>query len=173
MSKMKAVRTGGPGAVEVVELERPVAGPTDAVVRIRACGICGTDVGYVVAGGAPFTGAELLPVALGHEPAGVVVEVGSRVEGLAVGDHVVVNPMDVPSGLMGNGGPLGGMREYVLIEEAVVGKSLAKVSPEVPFAVAALNEPMAVAKHAVNRSEARPHHRVVVFGAGPIGLGAT
>ncbi|MEV0636238.1 zinc-binding dehydrogenase [Streptomyces sp. NPDC050619] len=58
-------------------------------------------------------------------------------------------------------------------EVVEVGKSVAVFPDDVPFAVAALNEPMAVARHCVNRSEAKPADKVVVFGAGPIGLGAT
>ncbi len=64
------------------------------------------------------------------------------------------------------------MSEYLLIENAEVGKSVAVFPDTVPFDVASLNEPMAVARHAVNRSEAGPADKVVVFGAGPIGLGA-
>jgi (R,R)-butanediol dehydrogenase/meso-butanediol dehydrogenase/diacetyl reductase len=65
------------------------------------------------------------------------------------------------------------MSEYLLIENAEAGKGV-KVFPDtVPFDVAALNEPMAVALHCVNRSEAKPADKVVVFGAGRIGLGAT
>ena len=173
MSTMKAVRTGAPGTVEVIDLERPKAGPKDVVVRIRACGICGTDVFYVTSGGLPYTEGDPIPVALGHEPAGEVVEIGAGVAGLAVGDHVVINPMNTPSGQMGNGGELGGMSEYLLIEDAELGRTLTLIDPEIPFSVASLNEPMAVAKHAVNRSGAKPSDRVVVFGAGPIGLGVT
>ena len=65
------------------------------------------------------------------------------------------------------------MREYLIIENTVVGKSLAVVPDTAPYDVAALNEPMAVALHCVNRAEARTTDKVVVFGAGPIGLGAT
>ncbi|MFQ6396181.1 zinc-dependent alcohol dehydrogenase [Nocardia sp. KC 131] len=169
---MKSVRTSKPGTVEVVELDRPEPGPQDVLLRIRACGICGTDTAMVVQGGAPFTPGELTTVHLGHEPAGEIVAVGAEVTGLSVGDRVVVNPMDGPSGLMGCGGPQGAMSEYVLIEKAELGKSLLIIPNDVPFAVAALNEPMAVAKHAVNRSDAEPSDKVVVFGAGPIGLGA-
>jgi (R,R)-butanediol dehydrogenase/meso-butanediol dehydrogenase/diacetyl reductase len=64
------------------------------------------------------------------------------------------------------------MSEYLIIENAVLGKSLAIIPDTVPYEVAALNEPMAVALHCVNRSEARPGDKVLVFGAGPIGLGA-
>jgi hypothetical protein len=112
-------------------------------------------------------------IPLGHEPVGEIAEVGAGVTGLKVNDHVVVNPQAAPSGIIGCGGALGGMPEYLLIENAVVGKSLAVFPDAVPFDVAALNEPMAVARHCVNRSGARPADKVVVFGAGPIGLGAT
>ena len=64
------------------------------------------------------------------------------------------------------------MSEYLLIENAVAGTSVAVFPDDLPFEVAALNEPMAVARHCVNRSQARTADKVVVFGAGPIGLGA-
>jgi len=176
MQSMMSIRTGSaPGTVEAVEIERPQPGPNDALVRIRACGICGTDVSFLHMGGMParaHAGGELVPVALGHEPAGEIVAVGAEVTGLQVGDRVVINPQAAPSGIIGCGGRLGGMREYLLIENAVVGESVAVFPDTVPFEVAALNEPMAVARHAVNRSEAGPADKVVVFGAGPIGLGA-
>ncbi|MFD3931035.1 zinc-binding dehydrogenase [Streptomyces sp. NPDC058614] len=174
MTTMKSVRTGAVGKVEVVDVERPVPGPKDALLRIRACGICGTDVTFLHMGGMPFgPGGSMISVPLGHEPAGEIVEVGAEVSGLKAGDRVVVNPQGAPSGIIGCGGRLGGMSEYLLIEDAVVGKSVAVFPDHVPFDVAALNEPMAVARHCVNRSEAKPADKVVVFGAGPIGLGAT
>ncbi|MDT7846721.1 zinc-dependent alcohol dehydrogenase [Streptomyces justiciae] len=175
MATMKSLWTAGAGNVEVLDVERPVPGPKDALVRIRACGICGTDVSFLHMGGMParaHLGGELVPVPLGHEPAGEIVEVGAEVTGLKTGDRVVVDPTDHPSGLIGCGGRYGAMSEYLLIENAEMGKNLATLPDTVPFAVAALNEPMAVARHAVNRSEAKPTDKVVVFGAGPIGLGA-
>lgn len=173
MSTMKAAWAVAPFEVDVLDLERPVAGPWDVLVRIRACGICGTDTFFVRHGGAPIRPDAVLPVALGDEPAGEVVEVGSDVVGLAVGDRVVVNPMAAPSGLIGNGGPLGAMRDYLLIEDAMVGTNVAVFPDTVPFEVAALNQPIAVARHWVNRSGATETDKVIVFGAGPIGLGVT
>jgi (R,R)-butanediol dehydrogenase/meso-butanediol dehydrogenase/diacetyl reductase len=174
MAVMKSVRTRSAGVVEVVEVERPSPGPGDVLVKIHACGICGTDVGYVQRGGAPFgPGGEMTFVALGHEPAGEVVETGANVIDVKVGDRVVVNPMTSATGVIGNGSPQGGMSEYLLVENAVLGKSLAVVPETLPYDVASLNEPLAVALHCVNRSEAAATDKVVVFGAGPIGLGAT
>jgi threonine dehydrogenase-like Zn-dependent dehydrogenase len=65
------------------------------------------------------------------------------------------------------------LADYLLIEDAVRGKSLEVVPDHIPFEVAALNEPMAVARHGVNRCAPKPSDKVVIFGAGPIGLGAT
>ncbi|ROO87515.1 2-desacetyl-2-hydroxyethyl bacteriochlorophyllide A dehydrogenase [Actinocorallia herbida] len=171
-STMRSVRTGPVGMVEVVELDRPVCGPRDAVVRIRACGICGTDAEFLRMGGIPFgPGGSMIPLHLGHEAAGEIVELGAEVTDFQTGDHVVVSGHGHPSGLIGCGGALGGMREYLLVEDAASGANLATVPADLPFDIAALNEPMAVALHCVNRSEARPEDKVVVFGAGPIGLG--
>jgi 2-desacetyl-2-hydroxyethyl bacteriochlorophyllide A dehydrogenase len=174
--EMKSVQTAGVGAVEVVEVARPAPGPTDALVRVRACGICGTDTTFLHMGGFPKNaqlGGEMRPIVLGHEAAGEVVEVGAEVTDLKAGDRVVVNPQSGNSGIIGCGGAQGGMNEYLLLEDVVVGKSVATFPDTVPFDVASLNEPMAVALHAVNRSQAKPTDKVIVFGAGPIGLGAT
>lgn len=177
MATMKSVKTGAPNTIDVVEAERPVPGPKDVLVRIRACGICGTDTFFVELGGTPY-GPEgpidsVVPLPLGHEPAGEIVEAGAQVDGLKVGDRVVVNPQGVPSGIIGCGGAHGGMSEYLLLEDAEVGRTVAVVPDTLPFDVASLNEPMAVALHCVNRSGAAPSDKVLVFGAGPIGLGVT
>ena len=173
MATMKSVQTGAVDKIDVVDVERPVPGPKDALMKIRACGICGTDTFFLHLGGGPFgAGGAMVPVPLGHEPAGEIVEVGAEVDGLKVGDRVVVNPQGAPSGIIGCGGKHGAMSDHLLLEDCEIGKSVTVFPDTVPFDVAALNEPMAVARHAVNRSEAKPGDKVVIFGAGPIGLGA-
>ncbi|MGW7426545.1 zinc-dependent alcohol dehydrogenase [Streptomyces sp. NPDC054813] len=175
MATMKSVQTGGVGRIEVVDVERPVPGPKDVLLKIRAGGICGTDVTFLHMGGMPsraHLGGDLVPVALGHEPAGEIVETGAEVSGLKVGDRVVVNPQAAPTGIIGCGGRYGSLSEYLLIENAEAGRSVAAFPDTVPYEVASLNEPLAVSRHAVNRSAAGPDDKVVVFGAGPIGLGA-
>lgn len=167
---MKTAMVTGPGKAEVLDTDRPKAGPRDVLVRMRACGICGSDAFYITIGGLPPRQGH---TPLGHEPAGEVVEVGAQVTGLAVGDHVVINPMAAPSGIIGNGGASGALADYLLIENAVRGTSLEVIPDHIPWEVAALNEPMAVARHGVNRCRPKPTDKVVVFGAGPIGLGAT
>ncbi|WP_221328116.1 zinc-binding dehydrogenase [Actinoplanes sp. L3-i22] len=166
---MRSVIVTGPGQTAVVEVAKPSAGPADVLVRMRACGICGSDGMYIAVGGIPpRQGA----TPLGHEPAGEIVEVGAEVTGLAVGDHVVLNPMASADGIIGSGGAQGGLSEFVVIRDAVVGVHLVTVPKHIPFEVMALNEPMAVATHAVNRLEPKPGQTAVIFGAGPIGLGA-
>lgn len=166
---MKASVVTGPGKAEVLDTERPEVGPRDVLVRMRACGICGSDAFYITIGGLPPRQGR---TPLGHEPAGEVAEVGSEVTGLAVGDHVVINPMAAPSGIIGNGGATGALADYLLIENAVRGTSLEVIPDHIPWEVAALNEPMAVARHGANRCRPKPTDKVLVFGAGPIGLGA-
>lgn len=165
---MKATVITGPNQTQVIDVPKPTVGPNDVLIKMRACGICGSDSLYISMGG---LGKGHMP--LGHEPAGEIVEIGSAVTGFAIGDHVVVKPMIAPSGIIGNGGESGALAEYLLIENAVRGTSAEVVPGHIPFEVAALNEPMAVARHGVNRCEAKPSDTVVIFGAGPIGLGAT
>ena len=167
---MRVSMVTGPGQTAVVEVPDPTPRPRDVLIRMRACGICGSDAMYIAIGGIPLRQGR---TPLGHEPAGEVIEVGSEVDGVTVGDHVVVNPMAAPSGIIGNGGATGALADLLLIENAVVGKSLAIIPKDIPFEVAALNEPMAVSLHGVNRTAPEPTDKVVIFGAGPIGLGAT
>jgi threonine dehydrogenase-like Zn-dependent dehydrogenase len=166
---MKSVLVTGVGTTAVVDVPVPEVGPTDVLLRMRASGICGSDTFYISIGGIP---PRQNATPLGHEPAGEVAVVGSEVVGLSVGDHVVVNPIASRKGMIGSGGPGGSLSEFLLIPDAVLGTSLAIVPDHIPFDVAALNEPMAVARHAVNRTEPKPGDTVVIFGAGPIGLGA-
>src|SRR2546423_15627790 len=102
---MKVSVVTAPGETQVVDAPKPTAGPTDVLVKIRACGICGTDALFISMGGIPGRDGGM---PLGHEPAGEIVEVGSNVAGIALGDHVVINPMAAPGGIIGNGGGSGG-----------------------------------------------------------------
>jgi (R,R)-butanediol dehydrogenase/meso-butanediol dehydrogenase/diacetyl reductase len=173
MPTMKSVVAATPGTIEVTETGRPVPGPRDVLLKVRACGICGTDAAFVQMGGMPLgPGGQTTAIPLGHEPAGEIAEMGAEVTGLKPGDRVVINPQAAPSGIIGCGGAQGGMSEYLLIQNARAGTSLAVFPDTLPFEIAALNEPMAVARHCVNRSQARPADKVIVFGAGPVGLGA-
>lgn len=166
---MKAAVVTGPGTAEILDIPRPEVGPADVLVEMRACGVCGSDGFYITIGGIPPRQGH---TPLGHEPAGEVIEVGGNVTGINVGDHVVINPMARADNIIGNGGDSGALADCLLIENAVRGVSLEVIPHHVPWEVAALNEPMAVARHGVNRCRPKPGDKVVVFGAGPIGLGA-
>jgi L-iditol 2-dehydrogenase len=167
---MRASIIVGPNKTEVIESVLPPVGPNDVLVKIRACGLCGSDNLYISIGGLPPHQGKM---PLGHEAAGEIVEVGRDVSGLAVGDHVVINPMARPDDIIGNGGTTGALADYLIIKDAVRGTSVEVIPSSIPFEVAALNEPMAVARHAVNQLAPKPADKVMVFGAGPIGLGST
>lgn len=147
--------------------QRPEAGPEDVVVKMKACGICGSDLSYIKFGGIPTPGTI---TALGHEGAGEILEVGSAVEGISVGQRVVVNPMQTPSNI-GSGGPEGAFTEELLVREARLGASILPIPEGISYEVAAMAEPLAVAMHGVNRAEVKAGDKVVLFGCGPIGLG--
>ena len=165
---MKSVHVTGPDTVSWVEVAEPEVGANDVLLAVRACGICGSDAFYAHVGGIPpRQGA----TPLGHEPAAEVTAVGSAVEGIRVGDHVVIDTMRFQDGLLGSGGAQGALTPTVLVKDFQPGVQLRVIPDDIPWEVAALNEPMAVAHHAVNRSGAAEGDRVAVFGAGPVGLG--
>ena len=162
---MKQIMLHGVNDWRLDEIDEPTPGPRDALVRIAACGICGTDVSYVHMGMTPGH-----PIPLGHEMAGVVEWLGSEVTGVAVGDRVVVCPSDAGSGPMGTGGAQGGLTPLLHVPDAANGKRLFKVPEGMALTTAALAEPLAVGMQSVNQSEAKPGEKVAVFGCGPIGL---
>jgi (R,R)-butanediol dehydrogenase/meso-butanediol dehydrogenase/diacetyl reductase len=142
-------------------------GAKDVLVKVKACGICGSDLSYIKIGGMRPK-PDVTP--LGHEAAGEVIHVGNSVSGLNVGQRVVINPMMTPSNI-GNGGTEGAFTEELLVRDARVGDNLLPIPDGLPYDIAALTEPLAVALHGVNRSLAKAGDKVVVFGCGPIGLG--
>lgn len=146
----------------------PVAGAADVVIKVKACGICGSDLSYIKWGGINRPEGGVTPI--GHEAAGEVIAVGADVKDVAVGERVVINPMNTPS-FIGSGGPEGAFTDRLLVKGAKVGDSLLPIPDDLPYEIAALTEPLAVALHGVNRSQAKPGDKVVVFGCGPIGLG--
>ena len=164
---MRLLKIHDVGDVRLDDYARPDHGPKDVIVKMKACGICGSDLSYIKMGGIPRPGTV---TALGHEGAGEILHVGSDVEGLSVGQAVIVNPMNTPSNI-GSGGPEGAFTEELLVREARVGDSILPIPEGIPYDVAAMCEPLAVAMHGVNRAEVKPGDKVVVFGCGPIGLG--
>lgn len=165
---MKRVQIHGPGDVRLDDVPEPAPGPKDAVVRVSACGICGTDLRYVRLGG--LAGPTREPMPLGHELSGVVEAMGREVSDLREGMRVVLNPG--AGGMIGNGGPEGGFAPRLLVRNAALGRNLFDVPDAMPDEIAALSEPLGVGMNAVDRLEAAPGEKIAVFGAGPIGLAA-
>jgi threonine dehydrogenase-like Zn-dependent dehydrogenase len=153
--------------VRLDNYDRPEPGPKDVLVRMKACGICGSDLSYIKNGGIPLPGTR---TPLGHEGAGEIMYVGPQVSGIAIGQPVIINPMNTPS-YIGSGGPEGAFTEELLVREARAGDSILPIPEGVSYDVAAMCEPLAVALHGVNRAGVSAGDKLVIFGCGPIGLG--
>jgi len=165
---MKQIRVHGPDDVRLDDIDPPDPGPRDTVVQVAACGICGSDVSWVHMGG--LAGPTDQPMPLGHELAGVVDWVGTEVDGISVGDRVIVYPGVGDHGQIGSGGPVGGLTPSLLLQNARLGERVFPVPDGVPLTVAALAEPLGVGMQAVNQADVAPGDKVAVFGCGPIGL---
>jgi threonine dehydrogenase-like Zn-dependent dehydrogenase len=162
---MKQVNIHGPGKVQLDDADKREPGPRDAVVRVAACGVCGTDVRYVRMGGL----TRRMPI--GHELSGVIESAGAEVSDLAPGTRVVLNPT-ASANMIGNGGPEGGFTQQLLVRNAADGGCLFPIPDDLPMHLAALTEPLGVGMNAVDRSDVTTDDKVAVFGAGPIGLAA-
>ena len=176
---MKAATFERAGVLSIEERPTPdVGSPTDVLVRVLACGICGTDM-HILSDppGHPATQG----IVLGHEFVGEVAEVGSAVGGVVVGDRVVVRPIltcgKCRSCLGGfpnhcqNLTALGVFRDGGLAAEVVAPESACiRIDPSIPPHIAALTEPLACVLNAVKRAAPVPGDDVVIFGAGAIGL---
>jgi propanol-preferring alcohol dehydrogenase len=178
---MKAVRLIQPGRpLELQELALPEAGPNDALVRVRAAGICHSDAHYR----AGKSRVEPLPLTLGHEVAGVVEKVGSGVSDFKVGDRVCLhylatcgkcgycaqgNEQFCGAGKMIGKYRDGGYAEFILMPT----RSLFHLPDEIPFEQGAiLMCSSATSMHALNKARLKAGETVVVFGAGGLGLSA-
>lgn len=185
---MKAVALYGKQDVRIVDRPMPTAGPNQLVVKINYVGICGTDVEFYQSGAVPpFV---QLPMVLGHENVGTVVEVGEGVTDYKVGDVILCGPPshcaeDCPSCRQGKtnicingfprtagiGGPDGGYAPYMLVRD-VKHTMLVKVPEGVDLKDAVLFDVICVSLHGVRNSAFKFGDNVVVSGTGPIGLAA-
>jgi 2-desacetyl-2-hydroxyethyl bacteriochlorophyllide A dehydrogenase len=166
---MKLVRIHGANRFSIDEVPMPNPGPRDVVVRVKACGVCGSDVHYVRSG---FLRPGGEPFPLGHEATGVVETVGEEVQGVGPGMRVFINPDPGDGNVIGNGGTEGAFGDLLLVRNAEVGFNLLPIPDGISFGQAALVEPLAVGRHGVNRGNTTSESKVAVFGCGPIGLGA-
>jgi len=172
---LKAAILKQPGKLSVEDVETPKAGPGEVVVKVSYCGICGSDLhsyGYDMAVG----------VILGHEPCGVIAEIGKDVQGWSVGQRVTPIPyqpcwhcFECIHGrphlcrntlILGTQRLPGAYAEYIKVQAS----QLYATPDEITDEEAALNEPLAVSLHGVLLSGMTAGSNVVVIGAGPIGL---
>lgn len=166
---MKAVRVLTPGSYSIDDVPMPTCGPRDALVKVSACGICGSDIHFVKWGTLRDDG---LPMALGHEATGIVESVGSEVDTLTPGMRVFISPTAHDGSTIGAGIHDGAFASHVVIRNAVLGRNLLPIPDDLDLHRAALVEPLAVGLHTVNRGNPDETTKAVVYGCGPIGLAA-
>ncbi|SMX29307.1 2-deoxy-scyllo-inosamine dehydrogenase [Pelagimonas phthalicica] len=180
---MKAIRIHGAGDVRLEEIELADPEPGEVLIRVRATGICGTDVEILDGTMAYFTrGMAQYPVVPGHEWVGEVASLGAAVSGFEVGDHVVgeccvsCGTCDLcksgnyhrclsrtETGILNRDGAFA---EYMLFPAAF----LHKISKQVDLRAAAMVEPTAIAFNGVKAGQVTPRDKLAIYGDGPIGL---
>lgn len=164
------------------DIEKPVPGDRDVLIRVMASAICGSDVhGYD-----GKSGRRKPPLVIGHEAAGVVEAVGEKVSKYKIGDRVVFNSSlycrDCHYCRRGNTNQCvegkvfgvscdtyhleGAMCEYISVPEYIA----YKIPDQIEFEQAALIEPLAIGLHAINKTTICINDLAVVYGAGTIGL---
>jgi L-iditol 2-dehydrogenase len=179
---MKSLLLSSYNNLEIAEMPVPAVGAGEVLVRVEACGICGSDVhGYD--GG---SGRRIPPIVMGHEAAGTVASIGSGVTGFAVGDRVTfdstvycgecafckrgeVNLCDnrqVIGVSCGDYRRHGAFAEYVAVPQRI----LYQLPDGIAFSEAAMLEAASVALHAVRVSDVKGGETALVVGAGMIGL---
>jgi len=172
---MKALLIAGPEVMSVDDIPLPVPGDDEVLIRVMASGICGTDI-HILAGEFPVK----FPLVPGHEFCGEVVAVGAGCHRIRVGERVAVEP-NVPCNncaeclrgehhfcrqmiVPGVNRP-GGFAEYVAVSE----RGVFSIG-DLDYAFGALVEPLSCVVHALERVAPQMGDRVLVMGAGPIGL---
>lgn len=185
---MKALRWYGQRDIRLEEVPEPFPGKGEVKIKVKCCGICGTDFAEYAEGPIlvpakrphPLTGKQT-PVTLGHEFSGEIVELGSEVTGFAVGERVTVNPLLVchdcywckwgrynecaKLATLGLGAD-GGFAEYVIAPTY----GCYKLPPEVSYEMGAVCEVLSVLVRACKRGGVLPGDSVAIIGAGPVGL---
>jgi L-iditol 2-dehydrogenase len=179
---MKSLLLSEYNHLEIADLPLPAVGPDEVLVRVEACGICGSDVhGYDGS-----SGRRIPPIVMGHEAAGTVAAIGADVRKYAQGDRVTfdstvycgkceycargqINLCDnrqVIGVSCGDYRRHGAFAEYVVVPERI----MYPLPETISFDEAAMLEAVSVALHAVRVSEAAGGETALVIGAGMIGL---
>lgn len=175
---MKVIQVNKPGELGIIDKPEPTAPAAgEAIIRIKAAGICGSDV-HIFHGKNPFA---IYPRILGHEAAGEVVRIGEAVTNVKVGDHVVVDNVfscgkcyacrigrpNVCINVKVLGVHIDGVFSELLKLPA---DHLYPVPGDLSWEMAATMEPYAIAAEAVDRGQVNAGDTVLICGAGPIGL---
>lgn len=160
------------------EVPIPQIGPFDALVEVMACGICGSDL-HIMEGVTP---TPYRPITLGHEPAGIVREIGDQVTSVALGDHVFINPILVCGScdycrrgrthICAARRVLGIHREGALAEYvSVPAENLVQIPRDLAFEEAAIIESASTPFHALTaRAPVSGGDAVAVIGVGGLGV---
>lgn len=163
--------------IEVMDVSAPSPGPGEVLIDVAYTGICGSDV-HIYNGVNPIA---YVPVTPGHEFAGRVAVLGEGVEGLAVGTRAAIQPLifcgNCPACKRGtphvceNLIVIGVNQDGGFAEQVVVPADCVFPIPEdLSDETAALAEPFSIATHSLTRGRISPSDRVLIIGAGPIGL---
>ena len=150
---MKAASLQGPKDFKVENTDDPVLQPDGIIVKVKACGICGSDLHRWHQGG-----TQQAQRILGHEWSGEVIEVGSNVSDISQGDRVCV-------------AGAGAYAEFVGVPMAIVNRNVFPLPDDMSYEVGATIEPISCGVNAAKRAEIKPDDIVVVLGAGMIGQG--
>lgn len=179
MATMKSAVFHGKCDIRVEEREIPSVGPEEVLIKVMACGVCGSDV-HIFEGDQGST-TTVPPLIQGHEFAGIIAEVGENVKGWKVGDHVCADPADncnecyyCLNGLMSHCDHMkaigtnvdGGFSQYCKVKARL----LHKLNDDVTFVEGAMAEPLACCINGADRSDIKVGDNVVVYGGGAIGL---
>lgn len=172
---MKAAVLYGDNDIRYEDMDTPEPGDGQVRVRVMACGICGSDVPRVLAGGAHF-----YPIVLGHEFSGYVDKVGGGVKNVSEGDRVSAVPLvpcmecdDCRDGLYSlcknyvfiGSRVQGGFADYVVLPA----KNVVRTDERVSYEQGALFEPSTVALHGVKLLKMTPGGTVAILGGGTVG----
>ncbi len=175
---MKAVVIEEPNKVAVKAIEDPAPGPTEAIVKVEACGICGTDIHVLRGEFAPTR----YPIVPGHEFCGEVVAVGSDVRNVKDGDFVAVDPslfcghcrlcragrfnLCENWNAIGVGSVNGACAEFVRVPSA----NAFQLAADAPRNWGTLVEPLSCAVHGLDQIDPKPADAYLIYGAGTMGL---
>jgi L-iditol 2-dehydrogenase len=179
---MKALIYKGPYSFEYSDFPDPAVGDDEVLIRVKACGICGSDVH----GCTGKTGRRLPPLIMGHEAAGIVEKAGKHVRGFEQGERVCFDSTVycntceacrrglfnrcAERQVLGVSVPAfkrhGAFAEYVAVPSWIV----SKIPDQLSFVRASLLEPASIGTHAANRAPISNDDTVLVIGAGTIGL---